>query len=313
MSSCYRFLGGLFIVGWLSVACTTNEAPTEDATPIPVEGEIEKAVAQMRALSSYRSTVTTTASAGERQEKEWVIDYEGKDRYRIAAVAELDRPQILEYCGSLGGSLAKSCETVAGSFAGAAVSESVLYDGDLFARFCGGYGSATCTPWVDVGKDERLPGPGWFRHPESVMIALTTATDVEAVESSTHMRGTVNPMKVRMETAKYVFGEQLTDSDYVRCEFGGGVDSNQENFEVEPSCRDIPDPGETIAERIKYYEENPVTMEVWVSESDGLIGRVSFTEDPGESGVREVTRVEYSLYNQAVVEAPSTGATRTER
>jgi hypothetical protein len=247
------------------------------------ERAVQRAVDEMRGLSSYRLAVQAPREPGSTLAGEWETNYAGMNRYRVRAATTGSDASWREYCDNTTRTSNDEdvCQNTVSTFSERAILDSLLADGKLYARLCSDGDPDSCTPWWFRPADERIDlpsvGPDWLWHPESALVAADIARNVVSAqtpgEQLSHLRGDVNPADVRSETWKYLFGETPNED------------------------------GNTEDER-EVYDRRPVIIDIWLSPETQLVERIAFTEcrGPSDCDVKELT---YSHFNDAAVESPA--------
>jgi hypothetical protein len=134
----------------------------------------------------------------------------------------------------------------------------------------------------------------------------------------THLRGSVNHLRAILENQRRVFTAAGITSFGTECttaltptvfdETGELVESAPDTpAESEQRCREqtFEEALENQEPGLSFYDENPATIDIWVSADGFLIHRVALSIPPDQAGAVEgAVVVEYSLFNQVQIEAP---------
>ena len=136
--------------------------------------------------------------------------------------------------------------------------------------------------------------------------------DAEAIDASringvetVRIRGTVSIIRAVLENQRRVLIAVGITSFGATCS-SGGVAMNVAGDSL--TCRDVSFE-EMLAnneDSIAFQDENPATVDVWISPDDGRLHRLEIAgpvEDSGEPSTVEFT-IEYSEFNETVVEVP---------
>jgi hypothetical protein len=289
-------------------ACSGGDGKTDNDVVEPNERTLAEAVANMRGLSSYHLSTRADPEPGSWVGDEWEIDYSGDGEFRVLVDAE--STNWLEYCDGYSAlgfpSEKESCLDAVGTFGYRALAESVQHSGTDFARLCSAEPPTTCTPWNFRRGERVLSGPDWLLHPQTPLVALSLVDSPESIfnpyNTKLHLRGTVNPVAARLETARYLYGKAPRDDGYVVCGGGVAVTSEGETIEEETTCRELP-PDDSLEKELEHYENSPITVDVWLSSDGRLIEQVVFTECLGPDDC-DAKLLSYSQYNEATFDPP---------
>lgn len=233
---------------------------------------VEDALTAMNGLSSYRLEMGIGAEAAP-----IIVEFATPDRYRTLLAGD-DR-----------------------------VYEAIIVGERAFSRQCTAVDQG-CGDWVE---DEAPPfivlGPSPSYLPQWPLVALEMASDVkvlgtEELEGATtiHLRGSVNLIRAVLENQRRVLTAAGITSFGEECSVPTVGDD-------EPTCRDrtFEESLENQEPTLSFYDENPATIDVWLSPDDLFIRRIALTVPPHESGGQEGSvLLGYSRFNQVEIEPP---------
>jgi hypothetical protein len=283
-----------------STFVNSDPAPNDVATNV---------VERMRQLSSYHLDKRAPDNSGtEESISDWEIDYVDPHVYRV--VSEVAGDNWSEFCDVWQDEPeGKRCrETVAG-FSGTALGDAIQSGNLQFVRLCSSEATDLCTPWIRRLEDELLAGTGWLVHPEGALVAIELAKNLEYVGSEDtpvlHLRGEIDPIATRLETAKYVSGSvPSSDARYVECGGSVSVTGDEKVDESEASCTVQPSQPDEEAGDQSAESDRTVTIDLWISRDRMLLQRVVFTEEIPSISFVETRELKYSEFDEALVEVP---------
>lgn len=286
--------------------------PDLDAAALVATSAIE-----MNALESYHVRFSVPAHPEDvREEHVWEFDVVQPDDFRYVLYhAEGVQKEVCETHGQ-----GRTCTFILTSITERSLFEG-LYVGDAaYGRQCDGDGD-DCSDWEREARPE-LPvfGPSSTYLPQWPIVALEMIENAEAVETSridgvetVRIRGTVSMIRAVLENQRRVLTAAGITSFGTRC----GSQDIQMNTEGSfgstssgptPTCRDLSFE-EMLAnneDSIAFQDENPATVDVWISPEDGRLHRLTIAatvEDSGEPSKVEFT-IDYSDFNDISIEAP---------
>ena len=305
----------LSLFALLLASCGSDQPkldPNLDAEALLAQSSIE-----MNALDSYHVRFSVPAHPEDvREEHRWEFDFVQPDDFRYLLYhAEGVQKEVCETHGQ-----GRTCTFILTSITERSRYE-VLYVSEFsYWRQCDGKGD-NCDDWEREARPE-LPmiGPSPTSWPQWPIVALEMIDQPEPVEiermsgvETVRIRGTLNMIRAVFENQRRVlealgitaFGTECGVYD-VQMNTEGSFPSTQPGPTA--TCRDVSFE-ETLAEHddsIAFQDENPATIDVWISPEDGRLHRLTIAgpvEDSGEPSIIEFT-IDYSEFNSVSLTAP---------
>ena len=274
----------------------------------------DRANAAMAALDSYHvAFIFPTPPEDLREEVRWEAEFASPNDYRFLLFsAEGETEEVCESYSLPGGGHGRTCREVLTNITSRSVFETVFVGDKAYARQCQDVGKQ-CDPWQERPRPELpIAGPSPTYFPQWPLVALEMAQPIkivgeEEIDNATliHLHGSVNHLRAIFENERLVltgagitsFGEECT----AEASFPGEPPG-------EPTCRELTfeESLEQQEPQLSFYDENPATIDVWLSSDDLLVHHIALTIPPHEFPFDEegTFTIEYSLFNQVKIEAP---------
>lgn len=308
-----RFAIGISLLALLLAACGSNQ-PDLDPN-LDVEALVAKSSLEMNALDSYHVRFGVTMRSDDaREEGVWEFDFVPPDTYRFVFYAEEGDERNVCETPERG----VTCTPVLTTVTERSRFE-VLYVGEfMYRRQCDGEGD-DCGDWEQEPRPESpVFGPTSTYLPQWPIVALEMISDAEATEltrtagvETVLVRGSVNMIRAVLENQRRVLEALGITSLSTECvtlvEFMDeeAVPETPQPTPT-PTCRDLTFE-ETLAKEdsVAFQDENPATVDFWISPDDGYMRRLVIVIPPEEAGDLETTvTIDYTDFNEATVEAP---------
>ncbi len=248
------------------------------------------------------------------EEVRWEAEFAAPNDYRFLLFsAEGETEKVCESYSPPSGGQGQTCREVLTNITSRSVFETILAGGKAYSRLCEDVGEQ-CEPWQE-GPQPQVPiaGPSPTYLLQWPLVAMEMAQPIEVVggeeiDGATfiHLHGSVNHLRAIFENQRRVLTE-------------AGITSFGEECFEETSLPGEP-PGEEICRTLTYeeslerqepdlsfYDDNPATIDIWISPDTSLVRRVALAAQPppGEPDSGEAPLiVEYTLFNQVEIEAP---------
>ena len=267
---------------------------------------VTRSTGVMNELDSYHVRFTITAHPEDvREEHVWEFDVVRPDSYRVVLHSvEGAEKEVCETRGHGG-----TCTIVLTSITKRSRFEG-LYVGDFaYSRECDGDGDH-CGDWEREARPELLvfgPSPSYL--PQWPIVALEMIDDAESVElvriagvETVLIRGKLNLLRAVLENQRRLLEPLGITTFSTQCS-SGGVPMNVEGDTF--TCRDLS--FEETLERqdnVAFQDENPPTVDVWISPEDGRLHRITITGPFEDGGLPEPMTIDYSDFNGVSLEAP---------
>ena len=296
-------------------SCGSDQPELEPG--LDAEALLAKSSIEMNALDSYHVRFSVPAHPEDvREEHVWEFDVVQPDDFRYVLYhAEGVQKEVCETHGQ-----GRTCTFILTSITERSRFE-VIYVGDFtYGRQCDVKGD-DCDDWEREPRPETpVFGPTSTYLPQWPIVALEMLGNASAVEASriagvetVRVRGSINMIRAVRENQRRVlealgittFGTQCEMFD-VQMNTEGSFPSTQPG--PTQTCRDLSFE-ETFAneDSVAFQDENPATIDVWISPEDGRLHRLTITgpvEDAGEPSTIEFT-IDYSAFNDVLLEAPA--------
>lgn len=308
MRRAFLAVGGLFVL-LAAIACGGGDEGLDLSNDPQVFWT--QANAAMADLDSYHVAFVFPLGP---EEVRWEAEFASPNDYRFLLFsAEGETEEVCESYNPPSGGQGQTCRDVLTNVTSRSVFETIMAGDKAYSRQCEDVGEQ-CEPWQE-GPRPQIPiaGPSPTYLPEWPLVALEMAQPVEVVGGEEiddvtfiHLHGTVNNLRAILENQRRV----LT---------AAGITSFGEECFEEASLPGAP-PGEEICRKLtfeeslerqepdlSFYDENPATIDIWISPDTFLVRRVALTAQPppDEPGSGQVPLiVEYTLLNQVEIEAP---------
>lgn len=269
---------------------TSQEEPPED-----VEAPVEQALATMDGLNSYRLEM----GFGPGEAPPIVIEFASPNSYRFQWGV---------------------VQTTDGSESPKGVFETIIVGDKAYTRQCE-RPDKNCEDWKQ-GPRPAVPiaGPSPSFLPQWPLVAIEMAGDLETLgtekvdgEVLLRVRGLVNHLRAILENERRVFTAAGITSFGEECEQEAAVPVSGTPIQGEEVCRELTyeEALENQEPTLSFYDQNPATIDIWLSPDDSLVHRIRLDipphDDPyaasGDSGEAVVT-IDYSRFNEISIEAP---------
>ena len=251
---------------------------TEDAGTL-----VEQALATMTELNSYRLEM----GFGPEEAPPILIEFAAPDSYRFQWGV---------------------FQTTNGSESPEGVFETILVGGKAYTRQCEGP-DKDCEDWQEGPRPAvAIAGPSPSFLPYWPLVAIEMAGDLETLgtekvdgQSLLRLRGSVNHLRAIFESERRVFTAAGITSFSEEC--FGGTDGDE-------NCRELgfEETLENQEPALSFYDQNPATIDVWLSPQDFLVHRIVLDippDDDVEPPDEETSvLINYSQFDQVVIEPP---------
>jgi hypothetical protein len=279
----------------LAASCGKEEVleggRTEDAETL-----VEEALTAMDGLNSYRLEMGFAPE----EAPPIVIEFVAPDSYRLLWTA---------------------VRATNGSESPEGVFETILVGDKAYTRQCEAL-DQDCDDWQEGPRPAvAIAGPSPSFLPQWPLVAMEMAQGVqdlggERIDSNSlvHLRGSVNQIRAVMENERRIFAATGITSFGEECELEAAVPVSGTPIEGEEVCRELTfeEAVENQEPALSFYDQNPATINVWLSPEDFLVHRIELTIPPHDDPSVEVeppaeeTSVlfEYSRFNEVMIEPP---------
>ena len=299
----------------------------------PVSGDprtlLEQALSAMTDLDSYHVAIGVPTRPGDAREGfGWEIEFAEPDSYRMLLFGvEGESEQRCEsYTSPDGSDSGQTCYDVLTNITSRTVTESIAVGDTLYGRQCEDI-DKNCEVWREQPRGPFFiagPSPSFF--PQWPLVALELTDELELVGENDadgaafiHLRGSVNQLRAILENQRRVlnaagvtsFGEECT----AVVAMPRIVERTGEVVEVAPTataedeqtCRELTfeESLEQQEPQLSFYDENPATIDLWISPNDLLVHRIVLSVPPDQLGAPAASfTIEYSQFNEIQIEAP---------
>lgn len=313
---------GSFLL-FAAFACGGGESEQISSDP---QALLEQTRAEMAELESYHVVFSFPTDPDYAQEEyRWGVSYAAPDSFRFLVFLPGGEITCEASIAPDGLTRDQICFEGPASATETTLSEMVVAGDKIYRRQCEEIDRG-CGPWDEQPRGQIVfPGSPAF-HPQWPMVAMEMSADLEFVGQEevdgaalTHFRGSVNQIRVMMETLRRSataagitsFGtvcKSALPTPTVIDETGKVVESVPGTpVENEERCREQTFE-ESLASQepgLSFADDNPATFDIWVSPDDFLVRRVAFSIPPhGSRDVATAFFMEYSLFDQVQIEAP---------
>jgi hypothetical protein len=281
----------------LTVAAScSGEEVLEGGRTEGAETLVEEALAAMDGLNSYRLEMGFAPG----EAPPIVIEFVAPDSYRSQWTA---------------------VRATNGSESPEGVFDIILVGDKAYARQCEAL-RQDCEDWQE-GPRPAVPiaGPSPSFLPQWPLVAMEMAQGVQDLggeridgNSLVHLRGSVNHIRAVMENERRIFAATGITSFGEECKLEAAAPVSGTPIEREQVCRELTyeEALENQEPALSFYDQNPATIDVWLSPDDFLVHRIELTIPPHDDPSVEVeppdeeTSVlfEYAAFNEIVIEPP---------